>query len=391
MTVPKNDKPASPQVARPPRIALVHHWLVSPGGAEKVLYELHQMYPQAPIYTAAYIPEKFPEFATATVRTTFLDKLPGLKRKHQLFPIFLGLPFKILDMSQYDIVISSCAAEAKYVRTGPQTLHICYCHTPVRYYWTDYEWRLRNLPFGRLNWLARLVFPLVVGLLRRIDYRGAQGVDRYVANSKHIQERIKRYYHRDSTLIYPPVATKTLLNIQRIPQDYYLIVGRQVASKRLDIAVEAFTRLGLPLKVVGAGEEIARQQVLAGPTIEFTGRVSDAERDALYAGAKALIFPPEEDFGIVPVEALAAGLPVIAYNAGGAPEYVADGRTGVLFDDQTAVALADAIGRFESMRFDPTVLRAAAQAFDTAVFRRRMSAYVDSAWADFNAQTPNNR
>jgi len=176
------------------RVALVHHWLVSPGGAEKVLYELHQMYPNAPIYTAAYLPEKFPEFAGADVRTTFLDKIPLLKHKHQLFPIFLGLPFKMLDMSGYDLVISSCAAEAKYVRTDDKTLHICYCHTPVRYYWTDYEWRLKNMPFGKFNWLARIVFPLVVGVLRRVDYKAAQGVDVFVANSEHIKRRIKQYY-----------------------------------------------------------------------------------------------------------------------------------------------------------------------------------------------------
>ena len=151
------------------RVALVHHWLVSPGGAEKVLYELHRMYPKAPIYTAAYIPKKFPEFADADVRTTFLDKIPLLRRKHQFFPIFLGLPFKTLDMSQYDLVISSCAAEAKYVRTRDETLHICYCHTPVRHYWTDYEWRLKNMPFGKLNWLARIVFSAAVGFLSRGD------------------------------------------------------------------------------------------------------------------------------------------------------------------------------------------------------------------------------
>src|SRR4051812_25775149 len=182
-----------------PKIALTHHWLTSPGGAEKVLYELHRMYPEAPIFTTAYIPEKFPEFAGADVRTTFLDKIPFLKFKHQLFPIFLGTPFKTLDMSGYDIVISSCAAEAKYVRTGDKTLHICYCHTPVRYYWSDYEWRLNNLPFGAFNFAARLVFPLLIGVLRFYDYRAAQGVNVFIANSLHIKQRIKQYYHRDST------------------------------------------------------------------------------------------------------------------------------------------------------------------------------------------------
>jgi glycosyltransferase involved in cell wall biosynthesis len=366
-----------------PKIALVHHWLTSPGGGEKVLYELHQMYPEAPIYTSAYIPEKFPEFANATVRTTFLDKIPFLKRKHQLFPIFLGLPFKTLNMDPYDIVISSCAAEAKYVRTGKQTLHICYCHTPVRYYWTDYEWRLHNLPFGGLNWLARLVFPLAVGLLRRIDYQAAQGVDAYIANSRHIQERIKTYYHRDSTVIYPPIATRQLEGMASGARDYYLIVGRQVASKRLDVAVDAFNELGLPLKVAGAGEEIARQKPRAKANIEFLGRVSEEDRDRLFAGAKGFVFPPEEDFGMVPVEAMAAGTPVIAYGRGGAPEYVTDGETGVLFDEQTPAALVRAVKRFEGMRFDEAKLRAKAREFDVSVFRERIKQFVDAEWKRF--------
>lgn len=366
-----------------PKIALVHHWLVSRGGAEKVLYELHQMYPDAPIYTAAYIPQKFPEFAAADVRTTFLDKIPYLKHKHQLFPVFLGLPFKTLDMSEYDIVISSCAAEAKYVRTNSKTLHICYCHTPVRYYWTDYEWRLRNLPFGRFNWLARVVFPLVVGILRRVDYKGAQGVDVYVAISRHIQRRIKKYYHHDSTVINPPIQTEQLLSLPRRVSDYYLIVGRQVAAKRLDIAIDAFNTLGLKLKIAGTGEEIDRQRQRAKSNIEFLGWISDEERDQLYAGAKAFIFPPEEDFGLVPLEAMAAGTPVIAYNAGGAQEYVTDGETGVLFDNQTGSSLAAAVQRFEGMSFDELVIRDNARKYDVSIFRERMGRFVEDEWRKF--------
>lgn len=369
-----------------PRIALAHHWLVSPGGAEKVLYELHQMYPDAPIYTTAYRPEKFPELAGADVRTSYLDKIPFLKRKHQLFPVFLGTPFKLFDMSAYDLVISSCAAEAKYVRTGPKTLHICYCHTPVRYYWTDYEWRLNNLPFGSLNWLARLVFPLFIGILRRIDYNASQGVDVYIANSRHIQQRIEQYYHHPSTVIYPPVETQRLLDLPAGPRDYYLIVGRQVASKRLDIAIEAFNELGLPLKIAGTGEEIARQKPRAKANIEFLGRVSDDERDRLYAGAKGFIFPPEEDFGIVPIEAMAAGTPVIAYGSGGALEYVKEGETGVLFAHQTVADLAEAVRRFEGMRFDEAKIRDCARQFDTNVFQRQIREFVDARWAEFEAR-----
>jgi glycosyltransferase involved in cell wall biosynthesis len=256
----------------------------------------------------------------------------------------------------------------------------------VRYYWTDYEWRLRNLPFGAFNWLARVVFPLVVGLLRRIDYAAAQRVDVFVANSKHIKARIKQYYHRDSTVIYPPIITGHLLEMPSGPRDYYLIVGRQVAAKRLDVAVEAFNELGLPLKIAGAGEEITRQKPRAKGNIEFLGRVSTEERDRLYAGAKGFVFPPEEDFGIVPLEAMAAGTPVIAFNKGGAPEYVTDGETGVLFNEQTAGSLIEAVRRFEGMRFDEAKVRARAKEFDVAVFRARMSEFVNEQWAKFTSE-----
>lgn len=367
----------------PRKIALVHYWLTSPGGGERVLYELHQMYPEAPIYTTAFIPEKFPELAGADIRTTFLDKIPFLKRKHQLFPVFLGLPFKTFNMDEYDLVISSCSAEAKYVRTKPETLHICYCHTPVRYYWSDYEWRLRNMPFGPFNWLARIVFPLLIGPLRRIDYAAAQKVDVFIANSKFIKERIKKYYHRDSTVIYPPIQTAELAKLPSGSRDYYLIVGRQVASKRLDIAVDAFNELGLPLKIVGAGEEIGPQKKRAKANIEFLGRVPDAERDALYAGAKAFVFPPEEDFGMVPIEAMAAGAPVIAYGSGGALEYVKDGETGVLFGEQTGEALAGAVRRFEGLTFDDEYIRSFAKQFDVSLFREHIRSFVDAEWAKF--------
>jgi glycosyltransferase involved in cell wall biosynthesis len=365
-----------------PKIALVHHWLTSPGGGERVLHTLHQMYPEAPIYTTAFRPEKFPEFAEADIRTTFLNRIPFLKRKHQLFPIFLGLPFKTINFNEYDLIISSCAAEAKYARKGPGALHICYCHTPVRYYWSDYEWRLNNMPFGPFNPLARLVFPLIVGPLRRIDYAAAQKVDLYIANSQHIQKRIKRYYHRDSTVIYPPVETKRLEELPRQNGDYYLIVGRQVASKRLDVAVDAFNELGLPLKVVGAGEDIAVQKPRAKANIEFLGRISDEERDQLLSGAKGFIFPPEEDFGMTPIEAMASGCPVIAYASGGALEYVVEGITGAFFHEQTGKALAEAVRRFEDMKFEEAPIRARAAAFDESVFIERMKDFVDTAWAE---------
>jgi glycosyltransferase involved in cell wall biosynthesis len=370
-------------MSKPMRIAIVHHWLVSSGGAEKVLYELHQMWPDAPIFTAAYSPEKFPEFAKADIRTTWLNNVPFAKSKHQLFPLLRGLSFKMLDLSSYDLVISSCAAEAKYVKTGPNTLHICYCHTPIRYYWSDYEWYLAHPPFGVLNPLAKLALPLMINWLRRLDYSAAQSVDVYVANSDTVKQRIAKYYHKDSTVIYPPIITKPLLNLPRKHDDYYLIVGRQVAYKRLDLAVDAFNALGLRLKVVGEGEEVAKQRIRAHSNIEFLGRVSDEERNRLFAGATGFIWPQEEDFGMTALEAMAAGCAVIAYDKGGAREYMIEGVTGVLFQDQTVKALVEAVRRFEQMDIDEITVRARAKEFDVLVFRNKMLELVEDRWSVF--------
>jgi glycosyltransferase involved in cell wall biosynthesis len=367
-----------------PRVALVNHWLVSPGGAERVVVELHKLWPEAPIYTAAYSPKKFPELAGADVRTTWLDKVPLAKRKHQFFPILRTLAFKSLDLSEYDIVITSDAAEAKMVKTGENTLHICYCHTPIRYLWVDYEWYMKHPPFGWLNPLARVVLKFTLGWLKSMDYDGAQRVNWFVANSHNVAQRIRKYYGRDSQVIYPPIDTERF-KLSRKHGDYYLIVGRQVAYKRLDLAVDAFNELGLDLRVAGVGEEAAKQAARSKPNIEFLGRVSDEKLVELYAGAKGFIFPTEEDFGMVPVEAMASGTPVIAYASGGALEYVIEGETGVLFKDQTAVGLKEAIERFEKMKFSPERVRAEAEKFAATVFDKAILDLVSEKWRDFRA------
>jgi glycosyltransferase involved in cell wall biosynthesis len=369
-----------------PRIAIVNDWMVSPGGGERVILELHKLWPEAPIYTAAYSPEKFPEFAEANVRPTWLNKIALAKRKHQLFTIPRAWAFKSLDLSDFDIVISSTSAEAKYVRTGPNTTHICYCYTPIRYYWSDYDWYRQHPPFGKLNWLAKLILPLLIGPLRRMDYKAAQRVDRFVAISETVQARIKRYYKRDSDLIYPPVPTD-MIKPSTHQGEYYLVLGRQVAYKRLDLAVDAFNELGLPLKVAGTGEELAVQQPRSKSNIEYLGRVSDEELPGLLAGSKGFIFPAEEDFGLVPVEAMAAGRPVIAYGVGGATETVVDGVTGVFFYEQTPEALIEAVKRFETMTFDPKAVRKQAEKFGVDVFRREMKQLVSDTWAAQESDT----
>ncbi|HVE80795.1 MAG TPA: glycosyltransferase [Candidatus Dormibacteraeota bacterium] len=357
------------------KVAIVHDWMVSPGGAEKVVLELHKIWPKAPIYTAAYEPSKFPEFADADVRPTWLNRIKLAKTKHQLFTIPRAWAFKTLNLSDYDLVISSSSAESKYVKTGPSTAHICYCHTPVRYYWSDYDWYRKHPPFGKLNPLAGLVLPFLIGTLRRMDYKAAQKVDYYLANSANVQARIKRYYGRDSEVVYPPIETGSFTK-PRTPKDYYLIVGRQVAYKRLDLAVDAFNKLGLKLKVAGSGEEINRQKARSKPNIEYLGFVSGDELADLYAGAKGFIFPPEEDFGIAPVEAMSAGCPVIAYAKGGALEYVIEGETGVLFKKQTPQDLIDAVKRLQGIKFDEKKIRRHAKQFDRKVFIKKIRDFV---------------
>lgn len=360
-----------------PRIAIVHDWMVSPGGAERQVLLLHELWPEAPIFTAAYIPEKFPEFAGADVRPTWLNRIGLAKRKHQLFTIPRAWAFKSLDLSDYDIVISSSSAESKYVKTGPKTTHICYCHTPIRYYWSDYDWYRKNPPFGWLNPVAAAVLPMLIPFLRRMDYKAAQKVDYYIANSRHVAARIKKYYHRDSTVIYPGVSIDKFKPSNK-EGEYYLVVGRQVAYKRLDLAVDAFNELGLPLIVAGAGEEIAKQKQRSKANISFLGRVSDEELIRLYAGAKAVLFPGEEDFGIVPVEAMASGRPVIAYGKGGVLETVVDGKTGIIFNDQTAAGLIEAVKKCEGMKFDAGECRTQAEKFDEKVFKQKIKKFVDS-------------
>lgn len=364
-----------------PKVAIVHDWLVSPGGAEKVVYELHQLWPDAPIFTAAYTPTKFPEFAEADVRPTWLDRVPLAKTKHQFFPVLRGLAFRMLDLSDYDVVISSCSAESKYVKTGPRTLHVCYCHTPVRYYWSDYDWYLAHPPFGALNGVARIALKFLIGYLRRVDLRGAAGVDVFIANSKNVADRISKYYKRDSTVIYPPVVMGDF-TLARKPEDYYVVIGRQVAYKRLDLVVDTFNELGWKLKVAGEGEEATRQKLRARPNIEFLGRVSDETRATLLAGAKGFIFAPEEDFGIAPVESLAAGCPVVAYGAGGALEYIQDGQNGCLFHEQSVASLRAALERFDALAFDEATIRTSATKFSDGEFRKHIKNFVEKSLFD---------
>ena len=381
-------KKSNPQNSiQSPRVVIVHDWLTNMGGAEKVVLALHEAFPDAPMYTSTYSPETMPMFKGLDVRTTYLQNLPGLLRKlHKFLPMLRVKAFQKLDLSDYDIIISSSSAEAKQVqKTRPDQIHICYCHTPIRYYWSHYDEYRKDPGFGKLNWLVRLAMPVMVPPLKKADYKAAQNVDVFIGNSSEVQNRIKKYYGKTATVIHPPVDVDRF-KPEKTRGDYYVALGRQVPYKRVDLPIAAATKIGFKLKVFGDGSEHRRLVEMAGPTVEFYtdmfGDASDKNVEKALNSAKGYIFPAEEDFGIVQVEALAAGAPVIAYGVGGALDIVQDGETGVLFDKQTVDSVIDAIKRAEQIKFLPSNLARKAKRFDKSLFISKMRHVVDNAWAE---------
>jgi glycosyltransferase involved in cell wall biosynthesis len=361
------------------KVALVHDYLNQYGGAERVLEELHALFPSAPVYTSMYWPEKMSATIRGLdIRTSFMQRLPMVTRNHQPFLLLYPLAFESFDLTGYDVVISNSSAFCKGVITSPGTLHICYCLTPMRWVWNYHAYIERE----RLGTAARLVLPAAISQLRSWDVATSQNVDRFLAISRTVAARIRKYYRRDAAVIYPPVNCDAFTLTSPRAEDYYLIVSRLIPYKRIDLAVDAFTRLGIRLKIVGSGgRDLAALRARAGRNIEFVGRVSDAELKQLYAGCRALVFPGEEDFGIAPLEANASGRPVIAYAGGGALDTVVDGRTGVLFEQQQVECLIGAIQRAEDTDWQPDELRAHARKFDSQVFRQQMQQFIGESIA----------
>jgi glycosyltransferase involved in cell wall biosynthesis len=353
------------------RVAITTDWLNSFGGAERVLMELHAMFPDAPIYTAVHDPSGLPESMRGlTVHASFLQRIPFARRKHQPFLPLMPLAFEQFDMSEYDLVLTTSSACAKGVITRPGSLNICYCYTPSRYLWDLYHEYTRNHP-------ARLAIAPAAHWLRVWDRLAADRVDHFIAISREVSGRIARHYRRSSEVIHPPVDTEKFTPNGREPEDFYLVVGRLVGYKRIDLAIEAANRLRRRLVIVGDGADRKRLESLAGPTIEFLGRRSDEEIADLYARCRALLFPGFEDFGIAPVEAQAAGRPVIGFGRGGLAETVIDSVTGVFFAEQTIESMTDALSRFETMEFDRAACRGNAMRFERAEFRRRLACAID--------------
>lgn len=357
------------------KVAIVSDWLTGIGGAERVVLELHKMYPQAPIYTSQYDPKAIDWFKDADVRTGWLQKLPvGLKK---FLPVLRAYYFSHLDLSEYDLVISETGAEAKAITFGKNTTHLCICNTPTHYYWSRYEHYLKNPGFPRgFNWLAKLGLKVLVGPLRRWDYKAAQKPTELIAISTHIQQQIKKYYHRDSQVVFPPVNVERFAAVKAQTRSGFIVTGRQTPYKQIDLAVKACTKLGLPLTVIGTGPQHELLRQLAGPTITFRTNATDSDVTAQLKQAEAFIFPGLDDFGIAPVEALASGTPVIAYKAGGALDYVIPGKTGEFFTEQTVASLCKTLKSFDSSKYNVKDITTFSQAFSNEAFAKSLRAHI---------------
>ena len=363
-----------------PKIAIVADWLTNYGGAESVISAFHDLFPDAPIYTTMYKPKNMRELGKLkNVHTSWLNSIPLVK--HQWMLGQMPTAIEMFNLDEYDIVLSSCHSVSKGVITKPSTLHICYCHTPMRYAWE--EWDLET----RIKKFPRILHGAIRKQIKKIklwDFCAAQRVDEYIANSSYIASRINEHYKRDAHIIYPPVDTNKFKQTNNPTNDYYLAVGRLIPYKKFDLIVETFNKIGLPLKVVGIGPDYKKIKEIAKDNVEILGPVGNKELTDLYANCKAFIFPQIEDAGIVPLEAMSAGRPVIALNRGGSLDSMRKGVTGIFFDEQTVESLSDAIKRFEKQTFDSKQIRKHAQEFDVEKFKVRISDFIDEKWNEFN-------
>jgi glycosyltransferase involved in cell wall biosynthesis len=359
------------------RPALVHDWLTVPGGSEQVAMHLLDLLPEAEVFTSVYDRATWePRLGGRPVHPSFLNRIPGAVRQYPKLLPLMNAAFESFDLSGFDLVVSSSHSCAKNVVTPAETRHVCYCHTPMRH-----AWEPRFLAGERIGALGRLAAGPLLGHLRRVDLAGAARPDVFVANSAHVKARIEKYYRRDARVVHPPVDVEAHAGRPRRPEDYYLVLGRVVPYKRVDLAVAACALLGRPVRVAGTGRALREARAAAGPGARFEGYVPQERVHELLAGARALLFCAEEDFGIVPVEAQAAGVPVIAYRRGGAQDSVIEGETGVFHAEQTVASVASAILEFEQASFDEDVLRENARRFGAARFASDMTQVILDAAA----------
>jgi len=356
------------------KIALVHDYLVQYGGAERVLECFTELYPYAPIYTLVYSKELMHGFfSDKDIRTSFIQRFPFAKERHRIFPEFMPMAIEQFDFSKYDVVLSDSSSYAKGIITGPETLHVCYMHTPMRYAWDDCQKYTSDFSFPKF---IKKLIPFIMNYIRIWDRISVDRVDRLIANSNFVSKRIKKYYKRDCIVIHPPVdIDKFYISQER--GDYFLMVGRLLAYKRHDIAIMAFNRLGIKLKIIGRGPEMKKLKKIAGPNIEFLGRVSDSKIAEYYSKCQAFIFPQEEDFGIVAIEAMASGRPIIAYRSGDIAENVTEDNFGIFFENQTPEDIIQAVKKFKNKDYDPALIRENSKRFDKSIFKAKIKQYVE--------------
>ncbi len=364
----------------PANIALVHDWLVSMRGGEKVFEVFCELFPRADVFTLVYKKGSLsPIIERMNISTSFIQHLPNAINRYQHYLPLFPKAIEQFRLDKYNLILSSSHSVAKGVITNKNALHICYCHTPMRYIWDQYE---QYFGKNRASIAVRFGIKLSLSYLRYWDVESAKRVDYFIANSQNVRDRIRRIYDRESKVIFPPVDIKRF-SVSVKDDGYYLIVSALVPYKRIDIAIEAFNKLGERLIIIGTGIEEKKLKAIAKNNVEFIGWVNDDELKKYYGGCRAIIFPGEEDFGIVPVEGMACGKPIIAFKKGGAVETVVEGKTGLLFDEQNSESLIEKIHNLEKLQFDPILIRKHAEQFDRDIFKKRIKNYVDEKWKEY--------
>lgn len=360
------------------RVAIVCDWIKDWWGAELVLEQMMEIFPQADIFASVFWQQENPLFEWRKITTSFIQKIPVLKKSHKLALTLRPQAFEWFDLSSYDVVISSSSAESKWVITKPDCLQICYCHTPTRYFWSHYQEYLDMMEFGLLNPIWKLIMPRLIKSLRKWDYAAAQRPDYFIANSKNTQDRITKYYKRESTVIYPSIDISQF-PLTKEKDEYYLAVGRCIPYKKFDLLIDAFNKNGKKLIIATNTDNKLYKKLkkLSKQNITWKMNLPRNEIIDLYANARCFVFPPEEDFGLVPVEAQACGTPVIAYGVGWALETVVDSKTGIFFDQQTVDSLKKAIDQFETMTFDASTIRKHAEQFDSEIFKEKLVKFIE--------------
>jgi len=376
---PRDEKKYNSRLGKNMKIALVHDYLSQDGGAERVLRAMHEIWPEAPIFVLIWDKKKIDYFEAKNIKQSFMAYLPLVKKLFQWYLPLMPLATEKHDLREFDVVLSSTSSFAKGVLTKPDTLHITYCHTPPRYLWTDAHQYIQDL---RYNHITKIFLSRIIHKLRIWDNMSADRVDHFLANSQTVARRISKYYRRPSDVINPPIDIDKYF-VSDSPGRYFVAGGRLVPYKRIDIIISAFNRLGLPLKVFGAGSEEKKLKKMAKKNIEFLGRISDEAKASLFSSAKAFLHPQLEDFGITPLEAMACGVPVIAYGAGGATETIEHGINGLFFGKQDWQHLFKAIKNFEQISWDKEVIKASTQKYSRPVFKDKIKQYVEHRYEEF--------